>query len=108
VDDCAWIFARGEERLEVRRLPTDDGVLLVIVENGEARTHRFPDLAALVPVQSDMERFFLRAGWSLVEFWPEKRGYRDRRRTPRLSERRRWWTDARNVVTRTLSSRNRR
>lgn len=107
MDHCAWIFARGDERLEIRRVPADDEVLLVIVENGESRTYRFADLSALIGIQSDMERFFLKAGWSLVEFWPEKRGYRDRRSMPRLSERRRWWTDARDVVTRNLSSRHR-
>jgi hypothetical protein len=107
VDHCAWIFARGDERLEIRRVPVGDGVALVIVENGQEKTYRFADLPSLVRIQHDMERFYLKAGWSLVEFWPERRGYRDRRRMPRLSERRRWWTDARNVAARNLSSRQR-
>jgi hypothetical protein len=105
VDHCAWIFGRGDERLEIRRVPLEDAVLLIVIENGQQRTYRFSDLASLIPVQSDMERFLLRAGWTLLEFWPERRGYRDRRRTPRLSERRRWWTDARDVVARKLASR---
>jgi len=89
----------------VKRVPDEEGVVLMIVENGQERTHWFADLAELIPVQSDMERFFLRAGWSLIEFWPERRGYRDRRRAPRLSERRRWWTDARDLVAKNLSDR---
>jgi hypothetical protein len=88
------MFVRGEEQLELQRRTTPDGVHLLVVVNGQTpRVYSFPDLPALTTFQADMEHVLVWTGWSLAEFWPERRTGRDRRRWPRLEERRRWWTD---------------
>jgi len=94
-DDYVWTFSRGEETLELRRRKSTDGFLLVIRESTGERSYFFPEIAALMPFQSDMETFLLNTGWSFVHFSPERRAGRDRRQWPRLTERRRWWTDGR-------------
>jgi hypothetical protein len=93
VDDPLWTFGRLEQRIVLRRQQTDEGVLLLVTENGTPRSYGFRDLERLVAFQSDMEAFLVRTGWSLIEFSPERRSGRDRRQFPRIDERRRWWTD---------------
>jgi len=100
VNNLAWTFVRGvngEERLTIIRDCEGDGpeVGLTVITNGEPRSFAFDDVVAAVRFQSDMELFLLQTGWSFVQFSPEQRTYRDRRTFPRLTERRRWWTDAR-------------
>jgi len=91
--NSVWTFGRREERVRLRREETTAGVLLVVDENGAPRSYAFNDLASLVAFQSDMEAFLVRTGWSLLEFSPDRRTGLDRRHFPRISERRRWWTD---------------
>jgi hypothetical protein len=94
--DGYWLFVRGSEQLELERRGSCDGVELVVTLTGEPpRVHAFPDLLALTRFQTDMEHFLVWTGWSFVEFSPERRSGRDRRKWPRLEERRRWWTDGR-------------
>jgi hypothetical protein len=97
VDDCRWTFSRGEETLQLRRTTEADGYALEITNDGPSRTVVFADLPALLVFQTDMEAFLLKTGWSFVAFIPEQRSGRDRRDWPRLSERRRWWTDSHRV-----------
>jgi len=91
--ELAWRFERQGQRLEIRRAEATAGVRLEVTVNGSPRSYPFADLAAAIRFQSDMEDFLLKTGWSFVEFAPERRTGRDRRDFPRLSERRRWWTD---------------
>ena len=91
--DSVWTFGRREERVRLRREATTGGLLLVVEENGAPRSYFFNDATGLVAFQSDMEAFLVRTGWSLLEFAPDRRGGGDRRQFPRMSERRRWWTD---------------
>ena len=97
----AWLmqrWARPSDTLTVTiRDCEGDGpqVGLTVITNGEPRSFAFDDVIAAVRFQSDMELFLLQTGWSFVQFSPEQRTYRDRRTFPRLTERRRWWTDAR-------------
>ena len=91
--DSVWTFGRREERVRLRREPTTGGLLLVVEENGAPRSYFFNDATSLVAFQSDMEAFLVRTGWSLLEFEPDRRSGGDRRQFPRMSERRRWWTD---------------
>jgi hypothetical protein len=93
MDDCVWTFRRRSEQLLLRREQTPGGVNLVVVENGTPRSFGFTDLDRLVAFQTDMESFQVRTGWRFVAFTPERRSGRDRRQMPRLTERRRWWTD---------------
>jgi hypothetical protein len=93
-----WTFGRDEDRLSLRREETRTGVNLVVAGEGVPRVFSFPDIERLVHFQSDMEAFLLRTGWSLVDFAPERRTGGDRRTFPRMSERRRWWTDARRLL----------
>lgn len=93
VESGTWTFGRNDERLEVERVACEEGMLLQVTERSGTRAYFFDDLTRLVPFQSDMEQFLLKTGWSLLAFSPDRRTGRDRRTFPRLSERRRWWTD---------------
>lgn len=89
-----WTFDRQGERLIVQR-DTRDGTscALIVTAEGLSRTLEFPELAALVRFQTDMDTFLLRTGWLLMNYAPDRRR-RDRRRFPRVTnDRRRWWTD---------------
>jgi hypothetical protein len=89
-----WTFDRQGERLIVQR-DTRDGTscALIVTADGLSRTLEFPELAALVRFQTDMDTFLLRTGWLLMNYAPDRRR-RDRRRFPRVTnDRRRWWTD---------------
>jgi hypothetical protein len=93
VDEPTWVFERKNQYLQLRRSETADGNLLVVVGEGVPRSYRFDELTALVDFQNDMESLLLKTGWSFVAFSPERRTGKDRRTWPRLTERRRWWTD---------------
>ena len=108
MDDCTWTFSREEEKLQIRRTPVADGCMLEIITDGTARSVRFPDLPSLIVFQSDMEALLLKTGWSFLSFIPEERSGRDRRDWPRISERRRWWTDGRLPETDASPRRDRR
>jgi hypothetical protein len=99
-----WVFSRGSERLELCRRDSEDGLLLVVTGEGSPRSYRFTEMLALVNFQCDMEAMLLKTGWTFVGFSPERRKGRDRRTFPRLTERRRWWTDGQ--IWRLLARRN--
>jgi hypothetical protein len=94
MDDCVWTFRRRAEQLSLRREETTSGVNLVVSENGTTRSFGFSDVDRLIAFQSDMEAFLIRTGWTFVTYSPDRRTGRDRRRMPRMTERRRWWTDS--------------
>jgi len=89
----AWTFRRRSEQLLLRREETPTGVNMLVIENGTCRSFSFTDLDRLVAFQSDMEAFLVRTGWTFSSFAPDRRRGRDRRQMPRMTERRRWWTD---------------
>jgi hypothetical protein len=94
VDEPTWTFARGAERLEISRRDGDGQAVLTIVGADGARSYNFRTLVALTNFQCDMEELLLKTGWSFVQFSPNQRTGRERRRAPRiLGDRRRWWTD---------------
>jgi hypothetical protein len=93
VDTGAWTFVKADSRLEVSRQETEEGAILIITEDTGSRSYKFGSAAALVRCQADMEKFLLRTGWTFLGFSPDRRTGRERRRFPRLLERRRWWTD---------------
>jgi hypothetical protein len=95
MDDCVWTFRRRTEQLLLQREESPTGVNLVVVENGTMRSFAFKDIDRLIAFQSDMESFLIRTGWTFVAFAPDRRTGRDRRQMPRMTERRRWWTDGR-------------
>jgi hypothetical protein len=105
VTDWTWTFTRGDQRLDVKRRETAGGMVLVVTEDTIPHSYFFPDVTALIRFQSDMEEFLLKTGWSFAEFSPEQRSGRDRRHFPRLSERRRWWTDGIQTLRRALHRR---
>jgi hypothetical protein len=97
--EARWVFVRGNQRLELTRATLPDCVQLVVTLSGEPRrVHTFPDLLTLTRFQSDMEQVLVWTGWTFVEFSPDRRTGRERRKWPRLEERRRWWTDARQAT----------
>jgi hypothetical protein len=94
VNEHCWIFVRKSERLELQRHEVPEGPFLLIDKDGAApRTYQFKDMTTLVNFQCDMEALLLNTGWSFVQFSPEQRRGRERRRRPRYADRRRWWTD---------------
>ncbi|HUC76811.1 MAG TPA: hypothetical protein VMS04_16025 [Vicinamibacterales bacterium] len=95
MSDTIWTFHRRSDRLQLRREETPTSVHLVVTENGTSRSFSFSDLNRLVAFQNDMEAFLIRTGWTFTSFAPDRRGGRDRRLMPRMTERRRWWTDGR-------------
>jgi len=90
---ATWVFERAGQRIELQHQETDNGARLMISGSGEPRSYQFKDAIALVRFQSDMEALLLKTGWSFNEFLPDRRSVADRRTWPRLTERRRWWTD---------------
>jgi hypothetical protein len=94
VSNPCWVFTRGQERLELHRDETVDGPFLVIEKTGAPpRTYQFKDITTLINFQCDMEALLLNTGWSFVQFSPEQRTGLERRKWPRMADRRRWWTD---------------
>jgi hypothetical protein len=93
VNGPKWIFTRGTEELELLRLDLNEGPVLVISGIGAPRSYRFHDLTALINFQCDMEALLLNTGWSFVRFSPDRRSGTERRSWPRMTDRRRWWTD---------------
>jgi len=92
-EDLVWTFEREGERLEIRRNARGDAINLTVTRGGEPHTYGFRDALELISFQNDMEELLVQTGWSFVEFSPEQRIGRDRRTWPRMTERRRWWTD---------------
>jgi hypothetical protein len=88
-----WTFGKDNERIGLSRRP-ELCALLVERPGKPVSEYRFESETRLRAFQADMEAFLLRTGWTLVNFSPERREYRDRRSFPRIRERRRWWTDA--------------
>lgn len=94
VEEQIWTFTREGHQLDIKRTPTDDGILLGVTGDGPARSYFFDDLSKLERFQADFEKFLLGTGWTFLAFSPERRGGRERRHFSRLlTDRRRWWTD---------------
>ena len=100
MEDQVWTFARGSQRLTLRRQQAEGGILLIVMENGTSRSYFFEEITKLTTFQVDMEAFLIGSGWSFIAFSPERRSGRDRRTFPRISDRRRWWTDGADPKTR--------
>ena len=105
MDSRQWIFARGDERLELTREEVRKGANLVVAGTDGARTIHFATIDRLERFQSDMEKFLLQTGWRFSEFLPERRSGAERRGFPRMAERRRWWTDSVRLFTRRAGAR---
>ncbi|HTK30056.1 MAG TPA: hypothetical protein VL309_10910 [Vicinamibacterales bacterium] len=84
-----WVYVRGGHSLEVRRWERDVGGGLIVVERGQRTAQWFEDVSAMYDAQSRLESYLLETGWSLREFFPDRRMGRDRRLQTRASERRR-------------------
>ena len=95
VQTAYWIFSRDDQKVKIERIGESDQDLTLVVTANEdpPRRYGFDTLVALMRFQADMEEFLVTTGWSLVEFFPDRRTGRDRRTFPRINERRRWWTD---------------
>lgn len=93
-DEQVWIFARGDERLCLRRTSDGQRCFLGVDGVGDPRAYEFPDIDALQRFQEDFEKLLLGTGWTFVSFSPDRRRGRERRHFSRLlTDRRRWWTD---------------
>jgi hypothetical protein len=84
-----WVFARGGERLEIRRSGTPTATKLVVwSSDGELKTYDFSDHAALVNFHAEFEQRLSDKSWSFVGFEPERRAGADRRAVARAQDRR--------------------
>jgi hypothetical protein len=80
-----WIFQRGHQKVVVQRWRRPDRIweLSLIWTTGEVETEGYLDVDALVDEHVRLERELTQAGWTLVEFHPERRKY-DRRRLSKM------------------------
>jgi hypothetical protein len=83
VVEYEWIFQRDGQRVIVQRWRRPDRIweLTLIWTSGEVETEGYADVDALVEEHVKLERELMRAGWTLVEFRPERRKYDRRRNT---------------------------
>jgi hypothetical protein len=89
-----WVFARGDDVLEIRRTASPDATRLVVEDPSGARTMDFPTHDALVRAHSTFEDQLASDGWRLRAFHPERRSRSApapvrviERRRPRLVDR---------------------
>jgi hypothetical protein len=86
-----WTFGKDKERISFGRW-SNSCALVVVRARDELCEYRFANVSALRVFQMDMEAFLIKTGWTQLRYFPERRGRdRDRRRSPRHAERRKWW-----------------
>jgi hypothetical protein len=67
--DIVWTYARGNDRLHLKRARTECGVLLIETYPGAPRrSHFFANLRDLMTFQESLSRYIEEQGWSLVNF----------------------------------------
>jgi hypothetical protein len=81
------VFARGGDQVRIHRV--EPKRLVVSSPTEHPRHHDFDSVGALLDFQVDYEKHLIAGGWKLVEFSPERRSPRDRRKVPRFGEDRR-------------------
>jgi hypothetical protein len=70
--DIIWTYARGKQRLQLKRAKTEWGVLLIETRHGSpARSYFFSDLRDLMRFQASLSIEFEEGGWTLVGFAPD-------------------------------------
>jgi hypothetical protein len=85
-----WVFERGAELLHVQRQDVLGELRLVIWgTNVDERTQIFDDEVQLVACMTALDTHLVGDGWSLADFFPERRSGHDRPSLPRSAERRR-------------------
>jgi hypothetical protein len=84
--DITWTYGQHGDRLQLKRIATELGLLLIERRTGAPdRSYFFADLRDLIRFQTSLATRFEQAGWSLLEFAPA----RDARKRPRTAQRRR-------------------
>jgi hypothetical protein len=83
-----WVFARGTDRIDVRRSVAPTSTQVEVSDGGGVRTFSFANRAALVAFQAGFEQALIQTGWTLATFDPERRQGNDRRAKPRANDRR--------------------
>jgi hypothetical protein len=82
-----WVFATATEQIHIQRPTT--GELQIHSNMKSSRVFKFADIQELTAFQLGFEEFLLANGWTLVDFGPERRAGRDRRRVGRRRQDRR-------------------
>ena len=77
------MFARADERIEIRRSADVNATELIVLGPEGSRTVVFDSHPELVTYQTQFEAHLLGSGWSFVRFDPDRRCTSDRRRRPR-------------------------
>jgi hypothetical protein len=83
-----WVFARGADRIDVRRSVAPTSTQVEVSDGGGVRTFTFANRAAVVAFQAGFEQALIQTGWTLAAFDPERRHGNDRRANPRPTDRR--------------------
>jgi hypothetical protein len=79
--DAVWTFSRNDELLQLHRVRTEEGLFVVERQDGfRDRSFLFPDIARLIQFENERIRCLHDTGWTLVDFWPERRSGVERRR----------------------------
>lgn len=83
-----WTYRRDGESLEIRRYDRDDGVDLILSTPRRSETRTFTHMEGLLVYHALLERSLLQAGWSLGDYYPDRRTGGERRQTSRGPDRR--------------------
>jgi hypothetical protein len=72
--NARWSFARGDELLQIHHVRTAEGLFVIERHDGfPDRSFYFADLLHLAQFHEELVARLLDTGWSLVDFWPERR-----------------------------------
>jgi hypothetical protein len=69
---CYCSFVRGHDRIEIRRVFTETGVLLLVTEDGSTQTTFFREVYRALAQQGDLEAQLLQNAWSLAAFGSDR------------------------------------
>jgi hypothetical protein len=90
-EEAAWLFIRGQQSVRMLRVTDAAGRLHLIVHGPGPVTviHGTDDLVESMAHQANLGRELLAEDFRIVETTSDRRSGRDRRSTPRRSDRRR-------------------
>lgn len=90
-EEAAWLFTRGQQAVRILRVTDAAGLLHLIVHGPGPITviHDTDDLVESIGHQANLGRELFAEGFQLDETTSDRRSGRERRQTPRRSDRRR-------------------
>jgi len=84
-----WLYVRDGDLIEVRRWDSDVGGRLVVIDKGRRTEQAFDSVSDVLDAQRRLETILGKSGWSLQDFYPDRRTGFQRRAAVRATDRRR-------------------